>query len=194
MQADRLSKTLSAIDDANARDPNSVIVDGRPVGKELVYGQRMSEQLSKFAPDASEHLAIAARAQHIERWKSPRSDFPLGRTGYKKWRSSLLLFHAKRAGEIMRSNGYSETDVQRVQYLIQKRQLKRDIESQTLENVVCLVFLKFYLDDFARKHDEEKLTDIIRKTWIKMSDEGQKFALTLSVSDKTSQLLKKSLN
>lgn len=189
----RLASTLAAIDAANAQDPNLEECDGAFHPKELLYGQRMSACLAEFAPDASEALQIAARAQHIERWKSPRSDFPEGRSGYKQWRSLLSLYHAKRAGEIMQGESYSAEEIEQVQFLIQKRQLKRNPETQTLEDVICLVFLKHYLEDFASKHEEAKLIDIIQKTWKKMSDKGQKAALELPFSAKILALLKKSL-
>ncbi len=189
----RIENTLAAIDTANALDPNTTLVDGHPVPNELLYSQRMTATLAMFCPDASEHLRIAAHAQHIERWKSQRSDYPEGRSGYKKWRAELGLFHAQRAGEIMAESGYEEEDIARVKFLVQKRQLKRDDETQTLEDVICLVFLNHYFEDFATKHDEQKLIDIVQKTWKKMSESGHKSALNLTFSDKISQILKKSL-
>lgn len=189
----RLHRTLAAIDAANQQDPHLETVNGSEQPKEWVYGQRMSAMLAEFAPEASEALQIAARAQHIERWRSPRTDYPEGRTGYKQWRSQLSLYHAKRAGEIMLQEGYASEEIEAVQFLIQKRQLKRNPETQTLEDVVCLVFLKYYLADFITKHEEEKLIDIIQKTWNKMSDKGQKAALKLPFSENILTLLKKSL-
>ncbi len=189
----RLTETLAAIDDANSKDPNTTLIDGKQIANELLYSQRMTHTLKSFCPNASELLQIAAHAQHIERWKSPRSDYPEGRSGYKKWRAELGLFHGQRAGEIMATHGYSESDIDRVKFLLQKRQLKRDPETQTLEDVICLVFLEHYFESFANKHDEQKLIDIVQKTWKKMSESGQKSALTLNYSDKISQILKKSL-
>jgi len=154
----------------------------------------MSETLAAFAPDAGDCLQIAARAQHIERWKSARADYPEGRAGYKKWRSELSQFHARRAGEIMREHHYSEEEVQRTEFLIQKRQLKRNPETQTLEDVICLVFLKHYFVAFAAKHNEDKLIDIVKKTWNKMSDSGHEAALKLDFSEEILNLLKKSLH
>ena len=84
-----LTQTLALIDRANRLDPNIERDGGSEYPKELLYSERMSAQLAEFAPDASEHLHIAARGQHIERWTSPRSDYPEGRTGYKKWRAEL---------------------------------------------------------------------------------------------------------
>ncbi len=190
---DKLAVALDAIDAANALDPNKEIIHDTEIPKELIYGQRMSEALGEFAPEASEHLQVAARAQHIERWKSARSDYPEGRSGYKKWRSQLSLFHAQRAGEIASEAGYGESDVDRVKFLVQKRQLKRDSETQTLEDVACLVFLKYYFVDFAAKHNEEKLIDIVQKTWGKMSENGQNAALKIDFPEEILIILKKSL-
>ncbi len=175
-------KTLQLIDHANAQDPNRETVEGVSHPKELLYSQRMSVRLLQFAPDASQLLQIAARAQHIERWTSPRSDYPEGRSGYKKWRAELGLYHAKRVGELMQEAGYGQEDISRAQYLVQKRGLKRDAETQCLEDVICLVFIEHYLDEFASKHQHDKLIAIIQKTWGKMSPEGQAAALGIPLS------------
>ena len=119
--------------------------------KEWLYAIRMSEQLVEFAPDASEELRIAARAQHICRWKSPREDYPMDRPGYLRWREDLKKMHAKLTGEILEEVGYDSEFIKRVQFLIRKKQLKKDEGTQTLEDVICLVFLKYYFEDFAAK-------------------------------------------
>jgi hypothetical protein len=187
------AKAIALIDAANNQDPN-LENDGttqRP--KELLYSERMSRCLTEFQPDASEPLQLAARGQHIERWTSPRNAYPEGRTGYKKWRAELGLFHAKRVGELMREAGYAEEDIKRAQYLVQKRGLGRDPETQCLEDVVCLVFIRFYLEDFAAKHDEPKLIDIIQKTWAKMSERGHAAALEIPLSSAMQTLVGKAL-
>lgn len=189
----QLHETLLAIDYANSLDPNKEMVGHDEVAKELIYGQRMSEELARFSPRASDTLQVAARAQHIERWKSPRSDYPDGLSGYKKWRSQLSLFHAQRAGEIMATKGYSTDAIDKVKYLIQKRQLKRNPETQTLEDVICLVFLKHYFVSFVAKHEEPKIIDILQKTWVKMSEKGQKWALEIDFPPQIIKLLQKTL-
>ncbi len=189
-----LDSTLQLIDDANREDPNTEVdANGQTHPKELLYGIRMSQRLGQFSPEASDHLKIAARAQHIERWTSPRSNYPMDRSGYKKWRSELGLFHAKRTGELMAQAGYPEDDIKRTQYLVQKRGLKRDAETQCLEDVICLVFIEYYLEGFAQKYDEPKLIDIIQKTWAKMSDAGHEAALKISLSTSVSNLVQKAL-
>lgn len=184
MSTNRLGRVLSDIDAVNACDPND---------NEVLYGLRMSETLAQFNSDASELLQIAVRAQHIERWVLPRSDFPEGRTGYKKWRSQLALHHANRTAELMHTCGYSDDEIERVSYLILKRGLKRDEETQCLEDVACIVFLKYYLEDFAGKHSEDKLINILQLTWGKMSEKGHKAALELPMSDEIRAIIEKAL-
>ncbi len=190
----RLQATLAAFDNANLQDPNTELLNGNPVAKEWIYGRRMSAQLESFYPQASEALQLAVRSQHICRWKIPRGDYPMDRTGYKKWRLDLAQLHGDIAGDIMATEGYDQTTIARVKDLLLKRGLKRDEEVQTLEDIACLVFIEFYLEDFASKHDEAKLIDIIRKTWNKMSSKGHEAALKLPLSNEMLALVGKALN
>jgi hypothetical protein len=189
----QLHNTLAAFDEANLQDPHQECVDGALVAKEWIYGQRMSRCLTQFYPQASIELTLAARAQHICRWKIPRSNYPLDRQGYKQWRLELAHFHGETAGTIMCAQGYSDAAIARVKDLLLKRSLKRDDEVQVLEDVACLVFIEFYLSDFAAKHDEVKLIDIIRKTWNKMSQTGHTAALNLPLSEAMLALVGKAL-
>lgn len=175
----RLQAGLEAFDRANAADPNLEIVDGQEVPKELIYGRRMSEWLARLCPEASEALTLAARCQHLERWVTPRSRYPEGRAGYLAWRRDLKRYHAERAGEILEEIGYPDDVIARVQALVRKERLKRDPEAQVLEDVVCVVFLAHYLADFAAKHEPDKVVEILRKTWAKMSPLGRRAALAL---------------
>lgn len=190
----QLQNTLAAFDAANSDDPNRDEIDGQLQPRELIYAQRMSTQLAQFCPDASIDLQLAARCQHICRWKIPRSDYPMDRQGYKRWRADLALFHGETAGNILAQQGYDETVINRVKDLLLKRGLKRDDEVQILEDVICLVFIQHYLADFASKHDEAKLLDIIRKTWNKMSEKGHGAALALPLSNDLLKLIGKALN
>lgn len=189
----RLEAIFAAIDEVNSRDPNTTNIDGRVFANELLYGQRMSATLNDFNPEASEILQIAVRAQHIERWTLARSDFPEGRSGYKKWRSQLALHHASRTAGLMQQHGYSEEEAERARYLLLKRGLKRDEETRCLEDVACIVFLKWYFADFARKHPEDKLINILQLTWGKMSDKGHAAAMALKLDSQLQTLVQKAL-
>ncbi len=88
----KLDIALTAIDTANAADPNQE--DGKPAA--LLYGQRMSEELERLYPEATDPLKIAARGQHIERWITPRQSYPDGKAGYHAWRRNQARHHADR--------------------------------------------------------------------------------------------------
>ena len=191
--ADILQIAFDLIDKANSEDPNLEKVKGDELPKELIYGQRMSMVLKKFNPEASTALQLAARGQHICRWTIARGTYPMDRTGYLKWRADLKNFHAKKLSEVLSETVYDKEIIDRVAFLVQKKQLKRDPETQILEDVICLVFLEFYFEEFAVKHTDEKVIDIIQKTWRKMSENGQKTALTLSYSNQSLMLIKKAL-
>lgn len=179
---ERFTRAIARFDAANAEDPNVEMADGRPRPKELLYAERLTAMLGRFAPEASATLRLAARCQHIQRWKIPRADYPMTRPGYQQWRLRLRDFHAERAGAILRDAGYDDATIARVRSLIRKEALKTDAEAQTLEDVVDLVFLESYLADFVAGHsgyDEAKFVDILRKTGRKMSARGRAAALTL---------------
>lgn len=191
----KFEKTIEEFDAINAQDPHMENVNEAEMPKELVYGHRMSGMLLEFCPDASETLRLAARCQHIKRWEIPREEFPMDRKGYLMWRTKLKKFHGELAGSIMKKHGYSQEDIQKVDDLLNKRRLKTDEEVQTLEDVVCLVFLKYYFDDFIAKHSDEegKLVEIVQKTWKKMSEKGHKTALGMSYSNEALNIIKKAL-
>lgn len=189
----RLEEAIARIDAANAEDPNRVELDGERLPKELLYGRRMSEQLEALEPAASEALRLAVRGQHLCRWKIPRDDFPRDRAGYKKWRTRLGLMHAELAGNIARDVGYDEETVQRVRDLVLKKRLRQDPEAQTLEDVACLVFLRYYLSAFAAEHEDGKVVRILQKTWGKMSERGRQAALGLELPERERELVERAL-
>lgn len=186
---DRFAGVIDAIDRANAEDPNRLHVDGVERPAELVYGERMSEALARYCPDALEELRIAARGQHIRRWTSKRADYPAGRAGYLKWRADLKRFHADTLADIMERFSYGEQCIGRVRRLVLKVKLKQDADAQILEDVVCLVFLEHYFVEFAAKHPDEKVIDILQKTWRKMSPGGHAAALALDLPAETGKFV-----
>jgi len=193
--SEKVTSVLRLIDTANDKDPNIETDEhGNSIGKEKLYSRRMHEILNEHFPDASEHLQIASYAQHIERWVIPRSDFPEGRAGYLNWRKQLGIHHAERTAELMTEAGYGDGDIERVKSLVRKRGIKSDLEAQTLEDIICLVFLKYYFAPFAAKHSEEKIINIVRKTWGKMSDDGHSKALSLELNEKCGQLVNQALS
>jgi hypothetical protein len=186
---DRLERVLLQIDTINQEDPHQEYFNGQAFPKEWLYGQRMSRWLERLHADAPESLQIAARAQHIRRWVIPRDTYPNDRTGYLRWRKDLYKFHADTTADVMRPAGYDEDSIERVRFLLLKKSIKSDADSQTLEDCACLVFLEHHLLDFAQKTDEQKLVNILRQTWKKMSPQAQGHALTLHFTPDLHRLL-----
>lgn len=187
-----IDAVLAEIDAANADDPRRITVDGQSRSYEIVYAQRMSERLAAMYPEASELLRIAARAQHLRRWDIPRSRYPEGRSGYNDWRKTCREHHARLVGEIMARHGYGAEDIERVGMMIRKEQLKKDRDSQALENVVDVVFVEHYFDEFLAKYskyDDDKMVDIVGKTLRKMSPKGHQAALALDLPERTRKLV-----
>ena len=189
----RFENALRHIDEANSQDPNIESFEGEEYPKELLYSMRMTKWLETMEPQASEALRLAVRSQHICRWEIPRADYPMDRKGYHQWRTHLYTYHGEKAAGILEKVGYGEETITRVRMLLRKQGLKSDPETQTLEDVACLVFLESYFWDFSRLHDEEKIVGILRKTWRKMSARGQEAARDIPLNAGAGALLYKAL-
>jgi len=179
----QLTCALDKIDGANRADPNREIVDGESLPREYAYSLHMTRWLFTLEPAPSERMQIACRAQHIERWTMPRSDYPEGRKAYYQWRQACGRMHGQRAAEIMASCGYEAAECDKVETILTKRELRQDAETQLLEDVACMVFLERYFADFYEEkadYDREKWLRIVRRTWGKMSPRGHEAALKLA--------------
>ena len=175
------SQAIAAFDARNTQDPNQTLVNGIAVPKELAYAQRMTEMLHRYAPQASEVVQLAARCQHIERWTLPRDAYPMTRPGYHQWRRKLKQYHAEVAREIMLQAGYGTETIDRVATLVSKDTPLADAEMQLLEDVIVMVFVEHYLEEFVSQHPEydvAKWKDILRKTLRKVSPAGHQALLT----------------
>lgn len=192
-------QALSLIDEANAKDPNRITVDGKAWPKELLYSERMTEMLNRYKPDADHAQHLAIRAQHIERWKTPRNTYPMDRMGYLKWRKDLYKIQANTVAEICRKSGCDESVIERVHTMVSKKNIKTNADTQLLEDVTDLCFIEHYMLEFVDKHpdySEEKWIDIIRKTWNKMSKNAHQFALSgkLKLPESLTPLIVKSVS
>jgi len=194
MKPTRFETAIALIDKKNAEDVNVYQTNGIDFPKELLYSQRMTRTLLQFKPDASRALQIAARAQHICRWKIARKEYPMDRVGYLKWRETLKRMHADITVDILKSLDYETIFTDRVSLLINKKLIKKNEESQVLEDTICLVFLEYYFEAFAAKHTNEKIIDILKKTWVKMSKNGHDAALKITYTDACLSLVKQAIS
>lgn len=184
MDRERLQCVLDAIDRANRGDPNEEVVAEESMPREYAYSLHMTRWLYELEPSPSARMQIACRAQHLERWKMPRSDYPEGRKSYYEWRQACGRMHGRRAAEIMAGCGYPESECQRVEIILTKRELRKDVDTQLLEDVACMVFLEKYFAQFYAdnaEYDRDKWLRIVRRTWGKMSPRAHERALALSV-------------
>lgn len=190
---EKLLEAFALFDEANKQDPNTELYNNKSYPKEVLYAMRMTDKLNDFLPKASEALQLAARCQHIKRWEIARNSYPMDRVGYLKWRQDLKKFHASEALKILKSIEYDDTTISEVSSLLQKKRLKKNPDTQALEDVICLVFLEFYFEPFAAKHSDKKTIDIVQKTWKKMSDKGHDAALKLPLSKDSLALVQSAL-
>lgn len=193
MHDEKYLAALKLIDEAHSVDPKKVEVNGMEIPYELHYSEKMSKYLEKYSPNASDILRLAIRAQHLRRWEIPRDSYPMNKVGYYAWRTYLKKRQAEMASQICLDCGYSEDDASRVAHLIRKEDLKKDEETQTLEDVACLVFLDDQFEEFEKQHDEDKIVKILQKTWGKMSEKGHHLALEIPMSERCKGLVGKAL-
>jgi hypothetical protein len=188
--AKKIEAAFRRFDGENSQDPNLENLQPR----ELLYAQRLTDWVLRLCPDASEALRLAARCQHICRWKIPRQSYPMTRAGYLKWRADLKKFHAQMAGDILRDIGYDESVVRRVQDLNLKKDFPHDPEVRVLEDALCLVFLEFQFADLAAKTAEDKTINALQKSWQKMTGAARAEALKLDYGEREKALLHRALN
>ena len=182
MESRTFVEVIAAIDRRHADDP---------ARRELDYAERMTAWLDLLAKAPSDDLKIAVRAQHFERWRYPREDFPPGREGYLRWRREAARRQAQAVGGLLASCGVGHAVIGRVGALMQKRGLKRDPEAQALEDCACLVFLESELARFADGRDAAQVARILKRTWAKMSPVARRQAGSLSFTPEYRTLLER---
>ena len=186
----KFRQAIAQFDALNAQDPNQV--KGEP--KELYDAKAMTRWVDTVYPDASEAVRLAARCQHLCRWKKPRSTYPEGRLSYLKWRSDLKQFHADKSADVLRSVGYEEAMVDAVTTINLKRGLKSNLDVQIIEDALCLVFLELQFEGYLGVWEDDKIVRILKKTWSKMSESGHQAALKLDYSERALALIQQALD
>jgi hypothetical protein len=171
---------LARFEAAHREDPRSVVVNGVATPWSVHYHARLAHWVTTFDPNASPALRLAAACQHIRRWEVPRTSYDEGRRGYRQWRTDLAEQHARTAREVLSDVGWDEATIARVETLIRKVGLARDPEVRLFEDAICMVFFELEYADLASKHEDDKLVDILRRTWAKMSPQGHAAALSLA--------------
>lgn len=178
MDDSTIAEILRQIDERHVADPD---------GREMTYACKMSHWLLQLEPAPSPELRIAVRAQHLERWHWPRSEFPDGRAGYLAWRGHAAMQQARVVSTIVREQCpgiMGESVADRVGALVTKAHLVDDCDTQTLEDCACLVFLEFELERFRCGRGKDKdLVRILARSLGKMSPGARELALEIGLTD-----------
>lgn len=165
----RYDAAVAAIDAANAADPTPVRVRGADQPLALVHGRLAAEWVTRLVTDAPDELLLAARAHHLRRWEVPRASYAEGKAGYLRWKRDQRVRHANDVGELLARAGYAAGEIERVQALVRRDDLRSDAGAQAVEDAACLVFLETQLAEVSTRLDREHLVDVLRKTARKMS-------------------------
>ena len=193
MDAQALELAVRAFSAANAEDPKHVEVDGESRPFALVQAERRVQWLKRLVSDPPPALLLAAHCQHLRRWQIPRSKFEQGRLGYLKWRKELSRFHAGEASAILEQAGVDGSVIEEVRRINLKQGLHTNKNTQTIEDVMCLVFLQYELEEFAKKHEPSKVESILKKTWEKMSAAGRDEASRIPLSPQVARLVERAI-
>lgn len=193
-QNNRLQTAIARFDELNTQDPNKITVEGVLIAKELYDAKAMSRWVEKLYPDANEGVKLAARCQHLCRWKIPRSSYPTGRNSYLKWRNDLKKFHADNSTAVLKEVGYENEIIDQVRVINLKKGLNNNPDVQAIEDALCMVFLETQLEGYLNKWDSEKVISILQKTWVKMSPRAKEAALGLTFSERAKGLVEQALS
>lgn len=182
---------LSAL---HREDPQQRVWKEKSLPYETLYAERMLYWTLQLCPQASEVLQLAVCAQHLQRWKLPRNSYPMDRKGYLLWREDLKKRHVADLAQLMETEGYATEDTAKASELIRRKQVASDPEGQTLEDAACLTFLELDFSELLAKTPADKMVEILRKTWKKMSIQGQAAALKLALSAQELRLVERALS
>jgi hypothetical protein len=188
-----IDEAFAAIDAANADDPNTIIVRGERRPKEQAHAELAVEWVRRLVDDPSDSLLLAARAHHVRRWDVPRSDEPVGRAGYLKWKRRLQQHHAEVVAQVLGEVGVDPATIERVQAIVKKERLRSDPDVQALEDALCLVFVETQFGDLTDQLGEDHMVEVVVKTLRKMSPAGREAALGLPLDDEALRIVGRAL-
>lgn len=187
--AEQYQKAIAQIDALHNADPNTVEHDAQTVSAEWLYSERMLQILLLHTPSADYVLKLAAKCQHNKRWEIPRSTFEINKKGYYQWRAAIMEHQLAATTQALHQSGLEAADIELVCNALRSKNDKTHAQAAIIEDVACLVFIKWYLLDFASQFDVEKATVILKKTAAKMTDYGISIIPQTAPNDKVMQIL-----
>src|SRR5690606_2470925 len=83
--------------------------------------------------------------------------------------------------------------IEQVRRIVRKQGLTLHPDVQTMEDALCLSFLEHEYSAFCEQHDDEKIVEILVKTWRKMSPRARDRALELPLTGRPLALVQRAL-
>ncbi len=189
----RFHDAIKRFDELNSHDPRTDRVDGLAQPRERLFAQRVYECVKRLDANPSESLLLAARAHTVERWKISRDEYPKTNVGYHEWRDACAQHHAHVAAKVLRELDYPAETIQIVRNLITRKNWPADADARTLEDADCIVFLQHKLKNYVDQWDDDKTVRILRSTLKKMTGAAREWAMTLEISQRESELLRRAM-
>lgn len=188
-----VARALAAIDALHAEDPRQRRTAAGLRPAEAVWCETVLRHVLALSPQAGPALRIAAAAQHLQRWRHPREDYPSGRAGYLRWRRAAQHAHGEQAQTLCIAAGCPPAVAAAVAALLRKQDPAREPDAAVLEDAACLAFLELDLEDFAARHPEPDVLRILQRTWAKMSPSGRLRAQRSALPEPAVALLDRAL-
>lgn len=182
-------KAKAKIDQEHSLDLSIQTDNGIEYPAELLYSNRMLSILDLVLPESNNVIKLAAQCQHLKRWQVPRDLYPYDRRGYHEWRRVVMDFQLEQTRIILSEAGIDDADITEITKILHEQGNKLNRDSQVIMDTACLVFLRWYMEPFASKHQNEKVADILKKTMRKMSSHGVKLIQKLELSSTSKQLI-----
>jgi hypothetical protein len=190
MITDELYKKATAeIEKIHASDVTMEMENEKSYPAEVLYCKRILNILDLVDTQGSYAMKLAVQCQHLQRWGVPRSEFTYDRRGYHQWRRKVMEHQLQLTQTVLSRAGVDEADIHWIMKTIEKQGDKSNPEAQIITDTACLVFLKWYMEPFAVKHEHEKVIDIIKKTLRKMSEAGVKLVSKLDLPESSLKVL-----
>jgi hypothetical protein len=186
---DLYQKAIVAIEKVHSTDLIRESYNGIDYPSEVLYSNRMLAMLDTIYPNSTLILKIAIQCQHLKRWGIPRADYPFDKRGYHQWRRMVMEYQIQQTMEILTEINMESSDIHLIVDALKNQGDKTNENAQIILDTACLVFLKWYLQPFAAKHEQSKVSDILKKTMRKMSEQGISHTKTIDLSPSVLRIL-----
>jgi hypothetical protein len=187
--AEIYKQAVKEIDNAHSADIHLEKDNNDEYPSELIYSRRMLTMLNLFYPESDYILKLAVQCQHLKRWNVLRQKYSMNRQGYHQWRREVMEYQLQQTKEILLNVKIDENDLSLILDALKNQGNKSDGNAQIIQDTACLVFVKWYLQAFAAKHEHSKVSDILKKTMRKMSEKAISAIPSIDLSPAVLQIL-----